>query len=119
MPRLELKLALACVLLLALSCSHPDYGDTPFLCGNAGECPDDYTCQQNVCVREGQRGQEQGAGWGGSWTGGACGAGGEGGTGGSRRGGMEEMRVGGEGDAGCGWWAGRGAGAPGAGGQGA
>ena len=35
------------------ACAGPDLGDTPFLCGENGECPTGYSCMQDVCVRNG------------------------------------------------------------------
>jgi hypothetical protein len=38
--------------LLAAACE-PELSDVPFSCGSEGICPDGYTCQATVCVREG------------------------------------------------------------------
>jgi len=80
-----------CLAALAPSCGHPDYGDTPFLCGNNGECPTDYSCVNGECVRSGAQPQMQpdASSTGGSsghttgGSGGSSGAGGVGGTGGT------------------------------------
>jgi hypothetical protein len=47
--RLRAALALATWML---GCE-PDLSDVPFACGSEGLCPDGYTCQATVCVRDG------------------------------------------------------------------
>ncbi len=39
---------------LALGCS-PNLGDVPFACDREGLCPEGYSCQSTVCVRDGVR----------------------------------------------------------------
>jgi hypothetical protein len=77
-----------CLAALAPSCGHPDYGDTPFLCGNNGECPDDYSCTNGECVKNGAQPQmspdaSSTGGSSGHNTGGAGGSSGSGGVGGT------------------------------------
>jgi hypothetical protein len=43
----------AFIFLTFAACAHPEYSDTPFLCGEGGECPSGYSCMQNLCVRDG------------------------------------------------------------------
>jgi hypothetical protein len=45
-------LALRVLALLLTSCALPDYGDTPFLCGDQG-CPAGYECVSGQCWRKG------------------------------------------------------------------
>jgi hypothetical protein len=39
--------------LLATGCFHPSLGDQPYACGQNEACPSGYTCQGNICVRDG------------------------------------------------------------------
>jgi hypothetical protein len=84
--------AVTLALALGLSCAYTDYGQTPYLCGVNGECPDGYVCQAGVCARKGAGSSSvDAAGGGGSDAGGQGGiGGGEGGDGG---GGTPDARV--------------------------
>jgi len=54
MRRMDRLAGLLAMLTLAAGCS-PELGDAPFACGQDSACPDGYTCQSTVCVREGER----------------------------------------------------------------
>lgn len=43
----------ALALIAAVIGCEPELSDVPFACGSEGLCPDGYTCQATVCVREG------------------------------------------------------------------
>ena len=47
-----MRLALATALAWTSSCT-PDLGDVPFACDTGDVCPDGYSCQSTVCVRDG------------------------------------------------------------------
>lgn len=47
-------LALACAFVFVFGCS-PELGEAPFACSADAACPDGYSCQAAVCVKEGSK----------------------------------------------------------------